>query len=194
VLVETDVQVHDGVFVAEHEHRAGPLSYDWHRRLLRLSHPPFELEPVLQQARRLDARLLLDLKLDATWVPALLGLVKRHVSLDTVAFTGEWRPLDAIRESGVKTAGFNYGGMNRWWKLERFLRQQPRLQRPGVSLHKKLASRENIDRLHAGGAAVLVYVVWDPAEALDLLQRGADGLITNNIALAEVWSQPDAST
>ncbi|HEY7268885.1 MAG TPA: hypothetical protein VH951_03580 [Dehalococcoidia bacterium] len=191
VLVETDVQVHDGRFVAEHEHRAGPLSYDWQRRLWRLGDPPFSLEPVLAEAKRLDAGLLLDLKLTTDWVPALIGLVRRYGLIENAAFTGEWRPLDAIHDYGVTTtAGFNYGGMNRGWKLERFLREQPRMKRPGVSLHKKLASRENIERLHGTGAQVLVYVVSDGAEALELLRHGADGLVTNNVALAEVWRAP----
>jgi hypothetical protein len=191
-LIETDVRMQSGELVVAPERWLGPLAYDWSRKLLRLGDRPFRLTRLLAETKRLDARLLLDLKLDPAWAPALVGRLRQHDMLHDTAFTGEWRILDAIAESGVAHQGLYYGSINRPGRLQRFLNQQPRLHRPGVSLRKSLASPRNIARLHASGARVLVYVVSEAEEALANLQAGADGLITNNLDLALVWVRDDA--
>jgi hypothetical protein len=188
-LIETDVRLRRGELVVAHEHWLGPLAYDWPRRFLRLGDRPIRLPRLLSEAKRLNARLLLDLKLDAAWVPALIGQLRQNGLLETTAFTGEWAPLDAIAASGAPTQGLYYGSINRPWRLYRFLDEQRTYLRPAVSLHKRLATAHNLQRLHAVNARALVYVVSEPQEALELLARGADGLITNNLTLAEVWAE-----
>jgi hypothetical protein len=193
VLAETDVRAHRGELVVSHEHRLGPLSFDRSRLLLRCGDPGLPLTAVLEEAQRLRARMLLDLKLDATWAPALMGALKRYELLDSVTFTGEWEVLDAIAASSVEAPSLYYGSINRPWKLTRFLEQQTERGRRGISLNKRLASRDNLGRLQDAGLSVLVYVVSRPDEALALLERGADGLITNNVVLAEVWGSAEAA-
>jgi hypothetical protein len=184
---EADVRVwHDDLVVA-HERRLGPFEYDPTRYLLRLAESPLMLSSVLAEAERLHARLLLDFKIGPEWAPTVLWALRKHGLLRRTAFTGAWSALDAIAASGAVMAGLHYGSIDRDWKLQRFQDDQVKHQRSDASLHVNLASEENIRRLHEANVRVVVYVVSEGHEALELLQAGADGIITNNLSLANVW-------
>jgi hypothetical protein len=188
--VETDLRMWRGELIVAHERRIGPVEYDPTRSLIRLAGAPLKLSTVLGEVERLNARLLLDFKIGAEWAPAVIGSLRKHRLLTTTAFTGLWSPLDAIAASGVETAGLYYGSIDRDWKLDRFLDEQARHQRSEASLHVKLATEENIRRLHKSKVRVVVYVISEGQQALQLLRRGADGIITNNLSLAKVWKVP----
>ena len=51
-----------------------------------------------------------------------------------------------------------------------------------VHLHRKLATRENIDSAHAAGRRVHVWTVDDAAEQRRLVESGVDGIFTNRPA------------
>ena len=54
-----------------------------------------------------------------------------------------------------------------------------RVRAESVHLHRRLATRERIQKLHAQGFRVYVYTVDDPEEQRRLLGHGVDGIFTN---------------
>jgi len=188
-FIETDVRWRDEALVVGHERWAGPVAYDTNRWLLRLDEAAPPLEVVLREASKHDCTLMLDLKLgEPERVVWLLEALRQHGLESRAWFTGDWAALDAIAEAteGEPTL---YYGVNKPAHLNRFFEEQAKAKRPAVSLNKRLATKETLATLHALGVQAMVYTVTKPSEALPLLKAGADGLITNNLSLVELFGQ-----
>jgi glycerophosphoryl diester phosphodiesterase len=188
-VIETDVRWRDGALVVGHERWVGPVAFDTNRWLLRVDPVAPPLEVVLDEAAEHDCRLMLDLKLGASaHAGSLLEALRSHGLEDKTWFTGDWSALDAIAEASAGRATRHYG-VNKPGRLRRFFDEQASAQRAGVSLNKRLATPETLAQLHALELETIVYTVTDPREASQLLMAGADGLITNNLSLVQLFAQ-----
>jgi glycerophosphoryl diester phosphodiesterase len=133
-------------------------------------------------------RLLLDLKQPrrASDVPRfvdnLAGLLQRFQLAEETYVCGDWPLLDEARRQGTESAAYySVAGRSRWQALVRRIEGGEKMD--GVSLRSTLLDNQAAGFLRDNGVRVFCWPVDDRAEAARVLELGADGIISNDIAL-----------
>lgn len=122
------------------------------------------------QSRQAEGRVLL-----TSFSAEVLGLVRQ------LRYAG---PM-GLAEREVRRLVMSPGFLTRWFPLA-----GSRVQIPVRSDRLDLSTARLIDKCHRLGLAVDYWVINDPTEAERLLERGADGIITDDTrALAQIFAR-----
>lgn len=194
-FIEADVSYNNRSFWVGHEKRIlGFFSYDEESKAGWIGGPKMFLEDVLLLATNTDKKLLLDLKdVYPGDIDKLLQLLSKYEALESSAFSGKsWRTLTNLIAMGVKSKNIFFT-INSRDGYEAFKRFEVLSIPFGVSLNKSLADPGNISALQVRGGRVLVYKVDSGEDALTVLRNGANGLISNNLSLLEIWENNQLS-
>lgn len=182
-LIETDIWLRGNKLDLRHMHRLGPLPILWERWKIRLDLHPVALTDLLA-AIDVDSLLFLDLKGDNPRLgQAIVRELRQHAPGRRVALCGrEYHQLDAVLHEPEVTVFYSVG------EKKEFADAWPRLERmewPAISLHRKLATPEVMDRLDAINATVICWDVSTVEQARQLYEMGVAGFTSDNLTLLE---------
>ena len=187
---EADVRQFFGRLRIIHGENLGYLLYDGIRREAGFSGTVPYFEELVQEIKPSNQKLFLELKEDSfNLADKVIRAVNNNGLEDGTAFFAVgWHVLDRIYQKTGKNTHLFYtiGDID---QLQLFLDQQMQYQRQGVSLNVDLATKEVVGKLHESGAVVLVAVVKKAKQAVDVLNAGADGLISGNLRVLSIWGK-----
>ena len=188
-FVEVDLKRYLGRSLITHGEKWPAVAYDHARRLFGLSGSIPNVFEISQGIKDQNQNFFIDLKGDSplTLVEAV-NITRKNGLEDKVSYFGNWQTLDILADVFDRRDNLFYSIGNPI-ALYRFLNEQPQRKAQGVSLDIKLASEETISILHQNGCKVYVYGVHTSKEAIEVLEYGADGLISNNLSLLSVWGK-----
>lgn len=180
-LIETDIWYRHGHLELRHKHRLGPLPILWERWSLALAINQLTLADLLATIDE-DSLLFLDLKGDEIELgPAIVDEMRRTAPNNRIALCGRSYPqLDAVLGEPDVTVFYSVGEEREWPEA------WPRLEAmtsPALSLHRKLATPETMERLNAMNATVVCWDVNTVAHARHLRELGVSGFTSDNLAL-----------
>lgn len=202
--IEADVRLRNDALWLEHDRRlpflpvlfgrrsprpspSGVLSFPpgpWH---LHLDLHPLSLEELLATVAGWR-RLLLDLKYPndtsdvSRFVENLVGLLRRFQLEEETWLCGDWPLLDETRRQESGSARYHSVANHVHWDLlARRLEGGERLD--GVSLRSELFDRQSAGFLKDKGVHVLCWPVDGRVEAKRVLELGAGGIISYDLAL-----------
>ena len=206
-FIEADIWYRAGELWVRHERRPGflPLLFDrmqqgvnrvgpwalrvFPRHYIRLDVNPLTLTDLLERTRG-TRRLLLDLKGDhpaasaRAYAEALAGALSDARCEESVIVCGQTDVLDDVRKAAPHLdVRHSIERQQQWDRFLHRLEADPVL--PGVCLHRVLLSDERARLLREAGLQVFCWTVDDPAEATELIAKGADGIISNSLPLLE---------
>lgn len=190
-LIEADIRSEDGVLAVSHEQYLGPIALDRARKYFRLGGPQFSFDKLTSWTSSVHQGMFLDLKgLGENSLPKIQSTINKYgVENLTYYSTNNWKLLDKIGELQGRNDHLFYTVGNRN-ALEKFLEEQRKRPRLGVSIDESLVDEESVAALKAWGVTVFAYVVHWPGDGLRLLESGVDGLISNNLDLLAVFTKP----
>lgn len=182
-LIETDIWLRNGVLDLRHMHRLGPLPILWERWKIGLDLHPLALTDLLS-AIDADSLLFLDLKgTDPRLGQAIVRELRQDAPGRRVALCGrEYPQLDAVVDEPEVTVFYSVGDE------KEFAEAWPRLEHmewPAISLHRKLATPEVLDRLNSMNATVVCWDVSTIEQARGLHEMGVDGFTSDNFEMLE---------
>lgn len=136
-------------------------------------------------------KLFIDLKDTDSPLPVLDFLRASGVASSSIITSASWdgpRQIEELTGEDLPLPSFT---IQKREHVDIFLRWEKFPQGPfGISLDKKAASERNIRRLKSAGAStIFVYTIESADRALQVLENGADGIITNNLTLLNVKPQ-----
>jgi glycerophosphoryl diester phosphodiesterase len=204
-MIEVDLWFRAGRIEARHELRLGwlPVLADkrprgptgigpWAVPLPRGHYARLDLRPLLLpellQTTSGTKRLLLDLKaVDAgpaeEFAKTLAREIERADARASVAVCGQfWPVLDSLREVAPEIE-VRYSMQAGWQWGEYVRRLDTDMATRAVCMHHGMASAERTAFLEANGVDVYCWTVDDAAMASALVERGVDGVISNDLAL-----------
>jgi glycerophosphoryl diester phosphodiesterase len=203
-MLEADVWYRAGDVHVRHERRLGPLPILIDRRSVAahtlgavLSLPRgYYLRPDLcgltlsgllrltagRKALLLDVKPARDADIDA-FAAGIAHQVQAHDAAAWVQVCGQyWPVLDRLQQTAPEII-VRYS-MERAYQWERFLRLLAEGKPPGrVCIQHAFWTKERAHVLRACGISVYCWTVDDPGAARALIERGADGIISNDLAL-----------
>ncbi len=200
-MIEADVRLWKGRLWLGHDRRLPLLPVYVSRRSLepptsralrlgpwqaRLQTAPLPLEELLEAAGR--CRLLLDLKQSgrsesaSEFAEALAAQLRRFGRTASDCLCGDWPLLDAVRRLLPEVRlYYSVGDPPRWQALVERLDGGDRIT--GVSLRSTLFDGPSAAILQSKSIETFCWCVDDPAEAVRVAMLGADGIISNDLAL-----------
>ena len=206
-LIEADIWLRAGDVWVRHERRLGflPLLYDrrpqgintigpWSitvfpNHYIRLDIDPVRLTELLVRTRG-RSRLLLDVKDDLTTEEArayaqTLNRILAHARCEeSVTVRGQTDVLDSVREVAPHLDVRH--SIEKQWQWDAFLRRlDAGIETRGVCMSREFLSDAVAQLLKERGLQLFCWTVDDPEEARRLVERGVDGIISNNIPLLE---------
>lgn len=191
--LEVDLWSHYGRVVSRHDAALGRLPITYHSwRAGVLLRPPLTLDALLDAVDGTPVRLLLDLKGNAADLPRrIVETLQRREAVSRAALCGQdWRPLDAAR--GLEPALSVCFSLGREEHLPAYLRRLDEGSAPSViSIAHRLLTEQRLRELHDRGVTTLCWTVDQPSRARQLVDWGADGIISNSPALLR-GLRPDA--
>lgn len=206
-FIEADLWYRAGEFWVRHERRLGclPLLYDrrpkgaasvgpWTIKLfaryyLRLDIRPVRLTELLERTGG-KRRILLDIKdrLDEedgrAYARKLVRILAEAGCEESAIVCGRADTLDSVREVAPQLdVRYTVQRQPQWDAFLRRLEADGSLR--GVSMYHKFLSDSVARFLEENNVEVFCWTVDDPDEARRLVEMGADGITSNNIALLE---------
>jgi hypothetical protein len=206
-FIEADLWYRAGEVWLRHERRLGclPLLYDrrpvgvdsvgpWSlplfaRYYLRADINPLRLTELLERSAG-KRRLLLDIKDDlgqedgGAYARKLVGILAEAGCEESAIVCGRAETLDCVRDVAPHfDVRYTVQRQPQWDSFLRRLKTDPGLR--GVSMYHKFLSDSVARFLDENGLEVFCWTVDDPEEARRLVEMGADGITSNNIALLE---------
>ncbi len=178
-LIETDIWSRAGRLEVRHMHRMGPLPILWEKWRVRIGWPRLTLHELLDGLDD-EAQLFLDLKGDNPDLGRTIVEMLRTqaTARKAVLCSRSYSQLDPlVGEPGV-TIFYSVG------ELKEFAAAWPRLERmewPAISMHRKLATPETINRLKHMQATIICWNVNTTEQARHLHQLGVDGFTSDNL-------------
>lgn len=162
-------------------HRLGPLPILWERWKIRLALHPLTLADLLDTIDE-DSLLFLDLKGEDSRIgPAIIDEMRRTRPGRRIALCGRSYPqLDAVLGEPDVTVFYSVGEEHEWPEA------WPRLEAmawPALSLHRKLATPDTMERLRAMNATVVCWDVNTVSDARRLWDLGVSGFTSDNLTL-----------
>jgi glycerophosphoryl diester phosphodiesterase len=180
-LIETDIWSRAGRLEVRHMHRLGPLPILWEKWRVRLGWRRLTLHTLLDALDN-EAQLFLDLKGDNPDLGlTIVELLRTHAPAGKAVLCGRnYSQLDpVVGEPGV-TAFYSVGELKEfaaaWSRLER-------MEWPEISIHRKLATPETINRLKQMQATIVCWDVNTTEHARRLHELGVDGFTSDNLCM-----------
>lgn len=180
-LIETDVWRQGNELEVRHMHRLGSLPILWEKWKIQLDWTRLKL-PALLDAMNSDALLFLDLKgKDVDLGVAIVEMLRAHApERHVVLCSRNYAQLDPVVNEPEVTVFYSVG------ELQEFAAAWPRLEQmewPAISMHRKLATPEIVDRLGEIGATIICWDVHTTEQARYLYELGVDGFTSDNLHL-----------
>ena len=185
--IEIDVFTHNGEVYVGHPDKLAGIPIDSSKSTIGLDNPVRKFSEVAEEVFTDGKKLFIDFK-DGPSVGRVFDFLAEKQMLETSSFTSTaWGNLIEIRNRQGGNCDNLFFTIQNDEDFEKFIEYDKFPRAPfGVSLDKKSATRENIQKLKARGAIVYVYTVDTPEGALNFIGDGADGITTNNISLMNI--------
>lgn len=189
-LIETDVWSRASRLEVRHLHRLGPLPILWEKWRIRIGWPRLTLHELLD-ALDDEAQLFLDLKGDNPdlGLTVVEMLRTQATARKAVLCSRTYSQLDPlVGEPGV-TIFYSVG------EVKEFAAAWPRLERmewPAISMHRKLATPEIINRLKQMQATIICWNVNTTEQARHLHELGVDGFTSDNLCMLRLIAERGA--
>ena len=216
-MIEVDIWFRGGRIEVRHEKRMpwAPVLFDkrpaginrigpWaialpRRRYLRLDLMSFFLRELLRMTAG-SKRLLLDVKEMSTgpaeaYASALKAEIAEAEAASWITVCGQfWPVLDKVREVAPEIAvAYSMQRDSQWREYTRRLATADATRT--VCMHYGMLNTERAAFLQESDIDVYCWTVDDKAEATELVERGVEGIISNDLALlADLRKQSDSST
>lgn len=190
-LIETDIWSRADRLEVRHLHRLGPLPILWEKWRVRIGWPRLTLHELLD-ALDDEAQLFIDLKGDTADLGlTIVEMLRTHApARKAVLCSRTYSQLDPlIGEPGV-TVFYSVG------ELKEFAAVWPRLERmewPAISMHRKLATPETINRLKQMQATIICWNVNTTEHARHLHDLGIDGFTSDNLCMLQQIAERGAA-
>ena len=196
-VVEADVHSHLGRLEVRHHKALGPLPWVWDRKggtgLVPLLRDHWDLQPAsafplrlpqLLDAARADATLMLDLKGAGGVGPAVVRLLHARAPEAPIIVCARWWPsVDAFAGAGWARPVLSARGRTELARLRRRLARGPVPY--GVSVHRSLLEPSVVRALRDRVELVMTWPVNDVEALDDVLRRGVNGVITDDVGILE---------
>ena len=180
--IEADLWFYKGQVVARHSRSLGPLPilYDKYSVL------PDLATPTLEKFARVAAhkvRLFLDLKSGGTefCLRVLEVLRRRGIVSSTSVSSQDWQALELLES--MEPSLPLYFSVERPDQWQAYSRLHDTRFVSGISVHHTWLTPETIAELQGRGVRVNAWTVDDPRRAVELLEWGVDGIISNSMPL-----------
>ena len=180
-LIETDIWLQGDELEVRHMHRLGSLPILWEKWKVRLGWSCLTLHALLD-ALDGEAQLFLDLKGEHPGLgPAIVDVLLEHAPGRNIVLCGRnYSQLDPVVGKPGITVFYSVGELKEfaeaWTRLES-------MEWPAISMHRKLATSETIDRLKRMNATIICWDVNTVEQARDLHDLGVDGFTSGNLHL-----------
>jgi glycerophosphoryl diester phosphodiesterase len=170
-------------------HKRPPLSFPLGKRLyVRLDFNRLKLDDVLQTVAG-SKGLLIDLKgsyhaqQNLEFAQALVGKIREHRAEPWVAVCGQFWPVleDVRREAPDIEVRYSVERVFQWEKFMRMVGEDERVRK--VCIEHRFLNEERVRFIEEQGVDIFCWTVDDRAEAHRLVKAGADGIISNDLAL-----------
>ncbi len=176
-MIEADLRLARGRIEVRHARRLGPLPVHWDRWWVRVAGPRFPVLADLLAATAADAGLVLDLKGRQPRLGALVAeaLNERRSGSVTVC-ARRWdllRPFEGLPVCRVASVGSHR-------QLRTLLARFRGATLDGVSIHERLLDERSTRELRQIAGTILSWPVNRVERALELIQLGVQGLITDD--------------
>jgi glycerophosphoryl diester phosphodiesterase len=181
--IEVDLWYSFGRLVARHERGLWRLPIVYDSWTLKTNFRPLYLDEIISSSAG-GPGLFLDFKGTHRPLPsAVVEALRRTGEVERSAVCGQfWRPLDEIGRLEPRIRLFY--SLGREEHVQRFLaRLAQGLQPAGVSIAKWLLNAELGERLAGYGLEIFAWTVNEPAHALQLIEFGATGIISDDLDL-----------
>ncbi len=189
--LEADLWLEHGRLEVRHARRAWPLPVYWERGRIFVSFERFpSLEDVASAAGAM--RLYLDLKgRDMRLADAVIQFVRDHGLEDAVVFSSpEWSLLDRVR---ARLGAPCFYTLN----TDNFARRLGEVLAGGfdyLAVNHRLLDPERVRRLKEAGCSVVAWTVNSLDRARQLVSWGADGVVSDHVAILETLKADAART
>ena len=187
-FVEADIKSYQGRLSVTHGENLKTQLLDIGGRLFGLGSSVPLVADLVETSISNNQRLFLDLKEESIDDNNTIArIVEKYGIEDKVVYSGEWMALDGIAQ--ITQSGDNlFYSIDNEQLLYRFLDEQKSRHGLGVSLSFILARADIIKALRAHEVSrVFVYGADYSYEIIPVLAAGADGVITGNLEVLEVW-------
>ena len=187
-FVEADIKSYQGRLSVTHGENLKTQLLDIGGRLFGLGSSVPLVADLVETSISNNQRLFLDLKEESIDDNNTIArIVEKYGIEDKVVYSGEWMALDGIAQ--ITQSGDNlFYSIDNEQLLYRFLDEQKSRHGLGVSLSFILARADIIKALRAHEVSrVFVYGADYSYEIIPVLEAGADGVITGNLEVLEVW-------
>lgn len=191
-LVEADIWPYRGRLEVRHLKTLGPIPVLWDRWKLASAWAPRLLIAELLDHLPAGMGLMLDLKGHDRAGARAIADISSYLALEHRLYVcaRDWRMLEPFQ----RTAAVTVHSAGKAWELERLGPLLESGECNAVSVHQRLLTRGNVERLLGRAHTVMTWPVNDVSRMLELLGWGVNGITTDSLEVVRAIQETKAKS